>query len=653
MIFLDFDDDDNAYEDEQQSTPERKQYSSEPAKKDRVSEVRRRGSDSEVKSSYTVAPRRHKSNNATVQRRDPQLPYIRPAQTRRAVVNPTRRPRESATSSIKTGDLDKRAASARNDKLKLMEGQVAALRRQLEDQRIENSTLRTIQRREEKAIKKYEEKEYDIHRIVRDYNQEIDHIKQVLINERETKMRLEKQMEARDEKLREQTKRLKQFEKIVHEKNLDERYELREKLNETDKKLQEYQEKLATHVSDIGELGQVHVSALWLSQEKYIENLEKNHRHEIKQELARQRDLKRELEKRSEKYNDLQLKFEDKARQIDTMHIYAQRGGKRPSDSPSNLSKSRSLQSLNDTSPRLREKMNNYDRKRPDQERKPRLKLEPPSSVDDSSSKSDKKKLTVKKDPPAPSTKQNGQIRRQLFLLEWTFFILGHGAPKGKPPTRRLSTPESIEEEKLGGDDDGTLLASKSKKAPATLSMQRDEQLLSPAQIHKRAPAPQPKYTSSGTTAGEGSSIFKLTEAPTPAVKAAPLKPRAKLDLDEKWSDMFGSSKQEDSAKEDLLSKLIADEQLERRTAATTQPSTNASQRVSMTTFEPSTRPTKGEDELHPCLLMTICSSSTSSGSLRFPVRRWFDSTDSGQHTCEWFRRHVLEQTINSSENTE
>lgn len=261
-FFLDFDDDDNGYEDDQQSTPERKQYSSEPAKKGRVSEVRRRGSDSEVKSSFTVAPRRHKSNNATVQRRDPQLPYIRAAQTRRPVVNPTRRPRESATSSIKTGDQDKRVASARNDKLKLMEGQLAALRRELEDQRIENSTLRTIQRREEKAIKKYEEKEYDIHRIVRDYNQEIDHIKQVLINERETKMRLEKQMEARDEKLREQTKRLKKFEKIVQEKNLDERHELREKLNETDKKLQDYQEKLATHVSDTGELGHVHLSAL-------------------------------------------------------------------------------------------------------------------------------------------------------------------------------------------------------------------------------------------------------------------------------------------------------------------------------------------------------------------------------------------------------
>ena len=258
MYLLDFDDDDNAY-DEEESTPERKQHSSEPAKKGRVSETRRRGSDSEVKSSFTVAPRRHKSNNENSQRREPRLPYIRPAQPRRPVY-PPRRQRDSGTSSTKA-DQEKRVLSARKDKLKLMESQLAELRRQLEDQRIENSTLRNIQRREEKAIKKYEEKEYDIHRIVRDYNHEIDHIKQVLTNERETKTRLEKQMEVRDEKLREQTKRLKQFEKIVQEKNLDERFELREKLNETDKKLQDYQEKLTTHVSRTFELHVRRVSA--------------------------------------------------------------------------------------------------------------------------------------------------------------------------------------------------------------------------------------------------------------------------------------------------------------------------------------------------------------------------------------------------------
>jgi hypothetical protein len=108
--------------------------------------------------------------------------------------------------------------------------------------------------------------------------------------------------------------------------------------------------------------------------------------------------LKRQLEARSEKYNDLLLKFEDKARQIDTMHIYAQRGGKRPDDSPSNLAKSRSLQSLQETSPRLREKGNDYDKKR--RERQERKSKQPPrSSSNDTSLKPEKKKVVPRREP--------------------------------------------------------------------------------------------------------------------------------------------------------------------------------------------------------------------------------------------------------------
>ena len=54
---------------------------------------------------------------------------------------------------------------------------------------------------------------------------------------------------------------------------------------------------------------------------------------------------------------------------------------------------------------------------------------------------------------------------------------------------------------------------------------------------------------------------------------------------------MFGNDKQEDSAKDDLLAKLVADEQKERRLATTTTQPPPA-QRPSMTMFESSTRST-------------------------------------------------------------
>ena len=249
LFFIDFDDDDNAFDDNKktrQSPDDRKKHASLPPSKQRTTTTApRRGSDSELKKSYII-PRSTKSKDENTPRKEPLLPYIKPHQSR-PINYPVRRQKDNLPSSATT-EAEQRELSARTNKLRSLESRIAELRRELESQRIENSTLRAIQRREEKAIKKYEEKEYDIHRIVRDYTSEIDHVKEMLIIEREKKQRLEKQIEVREEKLRDQQERLKKFEHIVQEKQLDERYELKEKLVETDKKLQSLQDKLAQQV---------------------------------------------------------------------------------------------------------------------------------------------------------------------------------------------------------------------------------------------------------------------------------------------------------------------------------------------------------------------------------------------------------------------
>lgn len=250
---IDFDDDDNGFHDDEETTVvstnhEKQQHSSVPPPKQSKKPAyvaQRRGSDSELKSSYTTA-QNNKPTNGNFRRKENFLPFIKPQQTHRTGY-PVRRVKGNISSSAKN-ELEERAASAKHNKIRDLENRLSELRRDLEAQRVENATLRAIQRREEKAIKKYEEKEFDIHRIVRDYTHEIDHMKDVLTNERETKTKLEKQIEARDEKLRDQINRLKKYEKLVQEKNLDERYELQTKLSETDKKLQEFQEKLTQQV---------------------------------------------------------------------------------------------------------------------------------------------------------------------------------------------------------------------------------------------------------------------------------------------------------------------------------------------------------------------------------------------------------------------
>jgi hypothetical protein len=78
------------------------------------------------------------------------------------------------------------------------------------------------------------------------------------------------------------------------------------------------------------------------------------------------------------------------------MHIYVQRTNKRSSDSTPNISKARSLQSLQETSPRLKD-----EKKRQSRPRQP-----PPPSNNDSS-----KKVVPKKE----SSKENGKTRETPF----------------------------------------------------------------------------------------------------------------------------------------------------------------------------------------------------------------------------------------------
>jgi hypothetical protein len=84
--------------------------------------------------------------------------------------------------------------------------------------------------------------------VARDYTHEIQDIKEKLMNEREMKIKLEKEVEDRDEILRNQTKQMKFYEKLVYEPNLDEPETLSEKLKETEKKVKKYEEKIANKV---------------------------------------------------------------------------------------------------------------------------------------------------------------------------------------------------------------------------------------------------------------------------------------------------------------------------------------------------------------------------------------------------------------------
>ena len=146
-------------------------------------------------------------------------------------------------------EVEQRLLSAKRSKFNELQSRLADLRRQLEAEQEENRVLRIIHKREEKTLKVYEDQEYDVHKVARDYTREIEYVKEVIDEERDTKTKLQKEVETRDDELRRKTKRIKHYEKLVNDAELDDPDELRDRLKASTKQLKHYEEKITTKVS--------------------------------------------------------------------------------------------------------------------------------------------------------------------------------------------------------------------------------------------------------------------------------------------------------------------------------------------------------------------------------------------------------------------
>lgn len=199
-----------------------------------------------IRPSYTLPNNNNnndKNKNAYQRRKERMLPYMRPPKRRKVVMK--RFQKEEKT------EIEKRLLSAHNTKVHQLQSCLAELQRQLEQERMENRTLRVIQYREEKALKHFNDQESEIISVVKDYAHELENLQGEIGNERETKFKLEQEIEKRDTKLRDQRRRLRHYETLLQQPNLDECDELREKLKEADKRLKLFEDKVADKVNHV------------------------------------------------------------------------------------------------------------------------------------------------------------------------------------------------------------------------------------------------------------------------------------------------------------------------------------------------------------------------------------------------------------------
>ena len=169
------------------------------------------------------------------------VPYIRASKRQKPALN---RLRVKPTRS----QVKDRLRSAQQSKYNELQSCLNELERQLDEERTENRTLRQIQQREEKTLKMYEDQEYDAHRVARDFNREIKEVEKDLDKEREITSKYQRDVGARDQQLREQVKRIKRYEHLINEPELDETEDLNERLKKLREKLSDFEEKIKRKV---------------------------------------------------------------------------------------------------------------------------------------------------------------------------------------------------------------------------------------------------------------------------------------------------------------------------------------------------------------------------------------------------------------------
>ncbi|XP_048769163.2 uncharacterized protein LOC125675482 [Ostrea edulis] len=265
-----------------------------------------------------------------------------------------------ANSEPKMDGVVQRMLSAKNLKLNELRNQIDEMQTAFRDLKEENKLLKKMQHRQEKALVKYEDTEGDLPQIIARHQNEVRSLKENLRKTREKYERTDRYLRDAEDELDKAKSKLKRYKSLADQNNLKERNDLQKE----NQKLQIDMEEKEIRIKDL---------------EKHVVNLNKNHRHEMGIEMARNRDTQKQIDHLREQNDQLERLLKEKDKEIQIKNIYANRAraphrlpasyGGTPHDTPPPKARKRAP-SLQDLTPRDKVKL--YEEKRREEERKQR-----------------------------------------------------------------------------------------------------------------------------------------------------------------------------------------------------------------------------------------------------------------------------------------
>ena len=143
-----------------------------------------------------------------------------------------------STMEPKFDNVAKRVLSARRLKINELMNQNNELKQQIIDIRDENKLLKKTQRRQDKALQRFEDQENDLPTLIQRQNNEVRSLKDQIRKWREKYEKTDRYLRDAEDELEKVKSKLKKLKSLADEKDLPERSDLNRKLNQSELELE-------------------------------------------------------------------------------------------------------------------------------------------------------------------------------------------------------------------------------------------------------------------------------------------------------------------------------------------------------------------------------------------------------------------------------
>ncbi|XP_033635992.1 myb-like protein X isoform X2 [Asterias rubens] len=225
-----------------------------------------------------------------------------------AAANNTKRSNSIASSqaSPRNTEVQKRMLSAKGHTISRLRNEFNQLQQEHDETMRENKLLKQLQRRQERALSKYDAEESELPQMLKKHSAELDSMRRRIRKYQERDKDRDRRIKDKDEQLNQTQDELKHIKGVAEDKGLLERHELQRRVERMEEKV----EKRDKTVRDL---------------ERYVANIKKNQRHELHERQTKEQELMGQIERLEMENERYQLQLREKEKELEVRNIYSNR----------------------------------------------------------------------------------------------------------------------------------------------------------------------------------------------------------------------------------------------------------------------------------------------------------------------------------------